>query len=110
MAGRDLWRRATSASSTGREQPADEDKARDLIGKLAAVKNLSNFIKGFDYFKSRNDCNGKWGCIGFCWGGGMVNQLAVHVPDLKAAIPFYGRQPEASDVPRIKAALQLHYA
>ena len=90
--------------------PADEDKARDLIGKLDAVKNLSNFIKGFDYFKSRNDCNGKWGCIGFCWGGGMANQLAVHVPDLKAAIPFYGRQPEASDVPRIKAALQLHYA
>ncbi len=90
--------------------PADEDKARDLIGKLDAVKNLSNFIKGFDYFKSRNDCNGKWGCIGFCWGGGMANQLAVHVPDLKAAIPFYGRQPDAADVPRIKAALQLHYA
>jgi carboxymethylenebutenolidase len=90
--------------------PADEDKARDLIGKLDAVKNLSNFIKGFDYFKSRNDCNGKWGCIGFCWGGGMANQLAVHVPDLKAAIPFYGRQPEAADVPKIKAALQLHYA
>jgi len=90
--------------------PADEDKARDLIGKLDAVKNLSNFIKGFDYFKSRNDCNGKWGCIGFCWGGAMANQLAVHVPDLKAAIPFYGRQPEAADVPRIKAALQLHYA
>jgi len=90
--------------------PADEDKARDLIGKLDAVKNLSNFSKGFDYFKSRNDCNGKWGCIGFCWGGGMANQLAVHVPDLKAAIPFYGRQPEAADVPRIKAALQLHYA
>ncbi|HMI64667.1 MAG TPA: dienelactone hydrolase family protein, partial [Cyclobacteriaceae bacterium] len=90
--------------------PADEDKARDLIGKLDAVKNLSNFVKGFDYFKSRNDCNGKWGCIGFCWGGGMANQLAVHVPDLKAAIPFYGRQPEAADVPRIKAALQLHYA
>src|SRR5260221_96278 len=81
-----------------------------LTGKLDAVKNLSNFIKGFDYFKSRNDCNGKWGCIGFCWGGGMANQLAVHVPDLKAAIPFYGRQPDAADVPKIKAALQLHYA
>jgi carboxymethylenebutenolidase len=90
--------------------PADEDKARDLIGQLDAGKNLSNFIKGFDYFRNRKDCNGKWGCIGFCWGGAMANQLAVHVPDLKAAIPFYGRQPEAADVPRIKAALQLHYA
>lgn len=90
--------------------PADEDKARDLIGKLDAPKNLSNFMKGFDYFKTRKDCNEKWGCIGFCWGGAMANQLAVHVPELKAAIPFYGRQPEAADVPKIKAALQLHYA
>jgi len=90
--------------------PTNEDQARDLIGKLDPVKNLSNFIKGFDYLKTRNDCNGKWGCTGFCWGGAMANQLAVHVADLKAAVPFYGRQPEAADVPRIKAALQLHYA
>src|SRR5258706_9214101 len=90
--------------------PTNEDQARDLIGKLDAPKNLSNFMKAFDYLKTRSDCNGKWGCIGFCWGGGMANQLAVHVPDLKAAIPFYGRQPEADDVPKIKAALQLHYA
>ena len=90
--------------------PTNEDQARDLIGKLDAPKNLSNFIKGFDYFRTRKDCNGKWGCIGFCWGGAMANQLAVHVADLKAAVPFYGRQPEAADVPRIKAALQLHYA
>jgi len=101
---------APDALSPAGGTPANEDQARDLIGKLDAPKNLSNFIKGFDYFRSRKDCNGKWGCIGFCWGGAMANQLAVHVQDLKAAIPFYGRQPDAADVPKIKAALQLHYA
>ena len=90
--------------------PANEDQARDLFQKLDAPKNLNNFIKGFDYLKRREDCSGKLGCIGFCWGGAMANQLAVNVPELKAAIPFYGRQPEASDVPKIKAALMLHYA
>ena len=90
--------------------PADADKARELFQKLDATKNLGNFAKAFDYLKSRKDCNGKLGAIGFCWGGGMVNQLAVNVPDLKAAVAFYGRQPEIADVPRIKAALQLHYA
>ena len=90
--------------------PVNEDQARDLFQKLDAPKNLNNFIKGLDYLKRREDCNGKLGCIGFCWGGAMANQLAVNVPELKAAIPFYGRQPEASDVPKIKAALMLHYA
>ncbi len=90
--------------------PVDGDQARDLFQKLDAPKNLNNFIKAFDYLKTREDGNGKFGCIGFCWGGGMVNQLAVNVPELKAAIPFYGRQPEATDVPKIKAALMLHYA
>lgn len=90
--------------------PSNEDQARELFGKLDTQKNLNNFIKGFDYLKTRNDCNGKFGCIGFCWGGGMANQLAVHVSSLRAAIPFYGRQPDAADVASIKAALQLHYA
>jgi carboxymethylenebutenolidase len=58
----------------------------------------------------RKDCNGKIGCVGFCWGGAMSNNLAVNIPDLKAAVPFYGRQPATADVPKIKAALQLHYA
>ena len=101
---------APDALSPAGGTPTNEDQARDLIGKLDAPKNLSNFIKGFDYLRTRKDCNGKWGCIGFCWGGAMANQLAVHVQDLKAAIPFYGRQPDAADVPKIKAALQLHYA
>jgi carboxymethylenebutenolidase len=66
--------------------------------------------KGFDYVKNRKDCNGKFGCVGFCWGGAMANNLAVNVPELKAAVPFYGRQPDVADVPKIKASLQLHYA
>ena len=89
--------------------PTDADKAREMFSKLDAVKNLSNFVKGFDYVKTRKDCNKKFGCIGFCWGGAMANQLAVNVADLKAAVPYYGRQPEAVDVPKIKAAIQLHY-
>jgi carboxymethylenebutenolidase len=89
--------------------PADTDKARDLFAKIDAAKNLSNFIKGFDYVKTRKDTTKKFGAIGFCWGGALTNQLAVNVPDLKAAVPFYGRQPEAADVPKIKAFVQLHY-
>lgn len=90
--------------------PADADQARNMFQKLEAPKNLNNFIKAFDYLKARKDCNGKFGTVGFCWGGGMVNQLAVNVPELKAAVAFYGRQPEPADVIKIKAAVQLHFA
>ena len=90
--------------------PANEDEARAKFQQLDAADTLQNFIKVFDYLPTRKDCNGKWGCVGFCWGGGMSNDLAVNVPSLKAAIAFYGRQPAAADVPKIKAALQLHYA
>jgi carboxymethylenebutenolidase len=89
--------------------PADEDKARELIGQLDGQKTRANFLKAFDYLKTRKDTNGKFGCVGFCWGGAMANQLAVHYPDLKAAVPFYGRQADAADVPRIRASLLLHY-
>jgi carboxymethylenebutenolidase len=89
--------------------PANEDDARNLFSKLDEQKNLNNFIKGFDYLKTRPESNGKTGCVGFCWGGGIANQLAVHVPDLKAAVAYYGRQPAAADVPNIKATLLLHY-
>src|SRR5258708_6008830 len=89
--------------------PTDADKARELFGQLDAAKNLSNFIKGFGYAKSRKDATQKSGCIGFCWGGGLANQLAVNMPELNVAVPFYGRQPEAADVPKIKAFVQLHY-
>ena len=89
--------------------PANEDEARAAFSKLDAVDTLQNFIKGFDYLKTRKDFNGKFGVVGFCWGGAMANRLAVNVPDLKAAVAFYGRQPDAADVPKIKAAVQLHY-
>lgn len=89
--------------------PKEEEKARGLFAQLDAKKNLNNFIKAFDYLKGRKDCNGKTGCVGFCWGGALANQLAVNVPDLKAAVAFYGRQPDTADVPKIKAAVQLHY-
>ena len=89
--------------------PEDSDTARDMFSQLDASKSLSNFKKAFDYLKVRKECNGKLGCIGFCWGGAMANQLAIHVPELRAAIPYYGRQPEIKDVPKIKASLQLHY-
>lgn len=89
--------------------PANEDEARGMFGKIDAKQNLNNFIKAFDYLRSRPDSNGKLACVGFCWGGAMANQLAVNVPDLKAAVPYYGRQPDAADVPKIKAIVQLHY-
>ncbi|HKC37797.1 MAG TPA: dienelactone hydrolase family protein [Chitinophagaceae bacterium] len=89
---------------------ANEDEARAAFSTLKPEDNLKNFIGAFDYLKTRKDFNGKAGCVGFCWGGAMANNLAVNIPDLKAVVAFYGRQPVAADVPKIKAALQLHYA
>ncbi|MEO6330732.1 MAG: dienelactone hydrolase family protein [Ginsengibacter sp.] len=89
---------------------ANEDEARTFFQELKPEDNLKNFLNVFDYLATRKDYNGKAGCIGFCWGGGMSNKLAVNVPALKAAVAFYGAQPEAADVPKIKAAVQLHYA
>ncbi len=90
--------------------PANEDEARQKFQELKAENNLQNFINAYDYLGSRKDYNGTAGCVGFCWGGAMANNLAVKRPGLKAAVAFYGRQPAAEDVPNIKAALQLHYA
>ncbi|RYG06585.1 MAG: dienelactone hydrolase family protein [Chitinophagaceae bacterium] len=89
--------------------PSNEDAARDLFAKLDTTKNLNNFINGVKYLAARPDSNGKVGCVGFCWGGALSNQLAVNVPDLRVAVAYYGRQPEASQVPSIKAHVQLHY-
>ena len=90
--------------------PADEDEARQLFRNLKQEDSQENFIRAFAALQTRKDCNGKFGCVGFCWGGAMSNTLAVNVPELKAAVAFYGRQPADEDVPKIKAAVQLHYA
>lgn len=89
--------------------PEDADKAREMIGQLDSERNLSNFLKAFEYLRTREEVNGKTGCVGFCWGGAMANQLAVHNPELKAAVAFYGRQPDPADAAKIKASLMLHY-
>lgn len=89
--------------------PADEDKGRELIGKLDPEKNLQNYLLGLEYLRARKDGNGKTGCIGFCWGGGMANKLAIADPKLLAAVAYYGAQGKAEDAGRIKASLMLHY-
>lgn len=100
---------APNALSALGKKPADEDEARKWFSELNPADSLKNFINAFDYLATRKDYNGKAGCVGFCWGGAMANNLAVNVPSLKAAVAFYGRQPGADDVAKIKAALQLHY-
>ncbi len=100
---------APDALSAAGGTPTDETQMRELFGKLEPVQTRNNFVKGVEYLKNRPDSTGKVGCVGFCWGGAMANQLAVNSPDMKAAVAFYGRQPEAADVPKIKGAVQLHY-
>ena len=100
---------APNALSAIGAAPANEDEARQKFQELKAENNLQNFVNVFDYLATRKDFNGNVGCVGFCWGGGMSNSLAVKVPSLKAAVAFYGRQPAAEEVSSIKAAVQLHY-
>lgn len=90
--------------------PADEDKGRELIGKLDPAKNLQNYLMALAHLRNRKDGNGKTGCIGFCWGGGMANKLATADPKLLAAVAYYGAQAEAGEVHKIKASMMLHYA
>lgn len=90
--------------------PGDEDKARELFGKLDQDKTHADFIAAATALKNLPEGNGKLGVVGFCYGGGIANFLATKLPDLKAAVPFYGQQPPAEDVPRIKASLLIHYA
>ncbi len=90
--------------------PADEDKARELIGTLSPADALGEAKAAVAYLKTNAASNGKVGAVGFCWGGGLVNQLAVNDPDLAIGVAYYGMQPKAEDVPKIKAKLLLHYA
>jgi carboxymethylenebutenolidase len=90
--------------------PKEVDKARTLMRELDSQATTKNFVAAVKYLKTNPLSTGKVGCTGFCWGGGMTNQVAVQSPDLAAAAPFYGRQPAKEDVSKIKAALILHYA
>lgn len=90
--------------------PGDEDKARELFGKLDQPKTREDFVAAVAYLKGRPECTGKVGAVGFCYGGGIVNMLATRVPDLSAGVPFYGGQPSAEDAAKIKAPLLVQYA
>jgi carboxymethylenebutenolidase len=89
--------------------PTDEDKARDMIGQLKPDDVAKTLTAVVDELRKRPDSNGKVGAVGFCWGGGAVNNLAVADPSLNAGVAYYGRQPDASKVAAIKAPLLLHY-
>ncbi len=90
--------------------PEDETKAIALIGQLDPQSTIKNFVAAVQYLKTHSMSTGKVGVVGFCWGGAMANQVAVHSPDIQASVPYYGRQPALEDVPKIKASLLLHYA
>ncbi len=90
--------------------PDDEDKARDMFANLDPALTAANAEASLAYLAKADGANGKVGAVGFCWGGGLVNRFATVSPELKAGVAYYGAQPPASDVPKIKAALLLHYA
>ena len=90
--------------------PEDVDEARTMMRELDSQANMKNFVAAVKYLKTHPQSTGKVGVTGFCWGGGVTNQVAVNSPDLEAAVPFYGRQPAPEDVPKIKASLLAHYA
>jgi carboxymethylenebutenolidase len=91
--------------------PGDDEKGGALFAKVDKPKMTEDFIAAARWLKARPDCNGKIGVVGFCFGGGIANTLAVRMgADLNAAVPFYGGQPKAEDVVNVKAPLMLHYA
>lgn len=90
--------------------PADTDQARELIGKLEPLVTLGNLAAALTFLEAHEHGNGKTGAVGFCWGGGMVGQLAVSAATLDAGVVYYGRPPRDEDVAQIHAPLLLHYA
>ena len=90
--------------------PGNDDEGRTMQSKRNGAEMLEDFIAAYDYLKSHKDCNGKVGVVGFCFGGGICNAMAVRIPSLAASVPYYGGQAAVADVPKIKAPLQLHYA
>ena len=101
---------APDALSPAGGTPKDQDRARGMIYDLDPARTLKNYLAAVSHLRQHSSSNGRVGCVGFCWGGGLANQLAVHSGDLKAAVVFYGRSPQGADVPRISAPLLLHYA
>ena len=89
--------------------PADESKGPDVVKTLDMGKVKGDGLAAVDYLRKRSDCNGKVSTVGFCWGGALSNAIAVSDPKLDAGVVFYGRSPEAADVPKIKAKMMLHY-
>jgi carboxymethylenebutenolidase len=90
--------------------PGNDDKGREMQSQRDRNQMLEDFIAAANFIKSDKNCNGKVGVVGFCFGGWISNMMAVRIPDLAAAVPFYGGQPAKEDVPNIKAPLLLHYA
>ena len=90
--------------------PEDQEKAPALFQKLDAKSTTENFVAAVRFLKTYPGSTGKVGVVGFCWGGAMANQVAVNSPDVVAVVSYYGAQPAAEDVPKIKASLLLHYA
>jgi carboxymethylenebutenolidase len=90
--------------------PGNDDTGREMQSKRDRNEMLEDFIAAYGYLKNNKDCNGKVGVVGFCFGGWIANMMAVRIPGLSAAVPFYGSQPAAEDVPKIQAPLLLQYA
>jgi carboxymethylenebutenolidase len=90
--------------------PGDDEKAAQLFASIDRQKMMEDLLAAVPFLKSRPECNGSVGAVGFCLGGGVVNSMAVRFPDLAAAVPFYGQQPSAADTAKIKAPLLIHYA
>ena len=90
--------------------PGNDDEGRELQQQRDQEEMLEDFIAAFEYLKAHPQCTGSVGVVGFCFGGWISNMMAVRVPDLRAAVPFYGGQPDAEDVPAIQAPLLLHFA
>lgn len=90
--------------------PGTDDAGRELQSKRDRKEMQEDFIAAYTYLKAHKDCNGKVGVVGFCYGGGIANMMAVRIPELAAAVPYYGGQPTTEEVPQIKAPLLLHYA
>jgi carboxymethylenebutenolidase len=90
--------------------PEDQNQGMTMLREIDAATHTKNFVAAVKYLQTHPLSNGNVGCTGFCWGGAMTNQVAVNAPDLKAAVPYYGRVPADEDVPKIKAAVLAHYA